>query len=234
MASHTFQYVGQELDVFAHARRWKKYWASRIRPWITGDVLEVGAGIGQNTAVLQNTGVRSWLCLEPDPQLCERLAATVAPLRTCSIGLGTIESVRGRKFDCILYIDVLEHIEADRDELARAAQLLGANGHIIVLSPAHQSLFSAFDAAIGHFRRYNRESLRACSPPGCRLESMFYLDSVGMVASFANRLLLRQDNPTLSQIQFWDRSIIPVSRILDPIFRYTLGKTIVGVWTQAS
>jgi len=229
VSAATFHYVGQELDVFAHARRWKAYWASRIQPWINGDVLEVGAGLGENTALLQNPQVRSWHCLEPDQQLGSRLAATVAPLGTCSVGIGTIDSVRGRLFDSILYIDVLEHIEADRDELARAAELLRPDGHIIVLSPAHQSLFSEFDAAIGHFRRYNRQSLKACSPPGLKIEAMFYLDCVGMAASLANRFLLRQSTPTVRQIQNWDHFIIPTSRIFDPLLRYSLGKTIVGV-----
>lgn len=228
----SFQYAGKELDVFAHARRWKAYWASRIRTWIAGDVLEVGAGLGENTAVLQSTAVRSWHCLEPDPGLGARLAATVAPLGNCSIGIGTIASVRGRQFDSIVYIDVLEHIEADRDELAAAAELLRPDGRIVVLSPAFQCLFSEFDAAIGHFRRYNRRSLSACSPAGCRVEAVFYLDCAGLAASLANRLLLRQDNPTLRQIEFWDRVIVPVSRLVDPVIRYTAGKTIVGVWQR--
>jgi SAM-dependent methyltransferase len=233
-AEGTITYVGQELDLFAHARRWKAYWASRVRPFIRGDVLEVGAGLGQNTALLQNANVRSWRCLEPDPQLAVRLAAIVAPLGICPIAIGTTASIRGELFDSILYIDVLEHIEQDRDELAKAAELLRPGGHVLVLSPAHQSLFSDFDAAIGHFRRYNRRSLEACSPPGCRLETTFYLDCAGMGASLANCLLLRQDNPTLGQIRFWDRLIVPVSRLLDPVFGYRLGKTIVGVWTKAA
>jgi len=46
--------------------------ASRIRPWIRGDVLEVGAGLGANTAFLQNSDVCSWHCVEPDPGLAGR------------------------------------------------------------------------------------------------------------------------------------------------------------------
>ena len=229
-----FRYQGQELDVFAHARRWKAYWASRIRRWIGGDVLEVGAGLGENTAFLRNAPVRSWLCLEPDSQLALRLAAAVASLDGCSTRIGTIQSISGRQFDSILYIDVLEHIEADRQELSDAAALLRPGGHIVVLSPARQSLFSAFDAAIGHYRRYDRNSLRECSPPGCRLEAMFYLDCVGMAALLANRLLLRQGTPSVRQIRTWDTFMVPVSRVVDPLLRYTIGKTIVGVWTRVA
>jgi SAM-dependent methyltransferase len=228
----TFHYQGEELDVFAHAQRWKRYWASRIRRWITGDVLEVGAGLGVNTATLQNDAVTSWLCLEPDARLAARLQSAVRALPACSTAVGTIHSVAGRRFDAVLYIDVLEHIEDDSGELAGAFSLLKPEGHVVVLSPAHQFLFSDFDAAIGHYRRYNKRTLRACTPPGSRMVAMFYLDCLGMAASLANRLLLKQSNPTVAQIQTWDTYIIPCSRALDPLTGFSLGKTIVGVWQK--
>ena len=228
-----FAYPGQELDIFAAASHWKAYWASRIRPWIRGDVLEVGAGLGANTAFLQNSDVCSWHCVEPDPGLAGRLANAVARLRVCSVSRGTIASVVGHQFDLILYIDVLEHIEADRCELATAADLLREGGHIVVVAPAHQFLFSEFDAAIGHFRRYNGASLRACSPPDCQLRAMLYLDCIGLFASAANRILLRQSQPTAAQIRRWDSYMVPLSRAIDPLLRYSVGKTICAVWERA-
>jgi SAM-dependent methyltransferase len=229
----TYEYQGQELDLFAHAVNWKQYWASRIKRWIEGDVLEVGAGLGANTALLQNGKARSWFCLEPDPQLEARLADAVKHLPGCSSCTGTISAVSGRQFDTIIYIDVLEHILADRQEMAEAARLLRPQGRLIVLSPAHQYLFSEFDASIGHYRRYDKQSLSACKPPGCRLESLFYLDCAGMLASLANRLVLRQSSPTLQQIKTWDSYIVPVSKRLDPFLGYRLGKTIIAVWQRS-
>ena len=61
-------------------------------------------------------------------------------------------------FDCILYIDVLEHIEDDRAQIDAAARLVRGGGHVVILSPAHHWLFSEFDKSIGHFRRYNKGS----------------------------------------------------------------------------
>ena len=61
------RYVGGELDLFAQAQRWKDYWISRLRPFIAGSVLEVGAGIGANTVLLRTQSQARWLCLEPDP-----------------------------------------------------------------------------------------------------------------------------------------------------------------------
>jgi hypothetical protein len=181
MSRDVYVYRGQELDVFACAERWKCYWGGTLRRWIRGDVLEVGAGLGVNTPVLQNGDVRSWHCVEPDPALSVRLAGQISSFPRCSVFTGTVAGRAGSRYDTILYIDVLEHIEADREELAVAATLLQPGGHLVVLSPAHQFLFTEFDAAIGHYRRYNKVSLRACSPPGCVLTAMFYLDSAGIL-----------------------------------------------------
>jgi hypothetical protein len=59
-----------------------------------------------------------------------------------------------------------------------------------------------------------------------------YLDSVGLLASLANRLLLRSAMPTVGQIRIWDNFMVPWSRFLDPIFLYGIGKTIVVVWRR--
>ena len=70
------------------------------------------------------------------------------------------------------------------------------------------------------------------TPATLRPVKCFYLDSVGLCAALANRLLLRQSLPTLKQILFWDRTIIPVSRALDPLLGGALGKTVIGVWER--
>jgi len=44
-----FAYVGTELNLFADATTWKSYVRSHLRPYLTGEVLEVGAGIGAAT-----------------------------------------------------------------------------------------------------------------------------------------------------------------------------------------
>lgn len=48
----------------------------------------------------------------------------------------------------------------------------------------------------------------------------------------ANMLLQRQSMPTTVQLQFWDRCMVPVSRVLDRLFLYSLGKTIIAVWRR--
>lgn len=239
MTDQTFSYVGNELEVFAAARRWKRYWASFTDRYLrAGRVLEVGAGIGTNTLALCRHGVDSWTCLEPDAVLVERLRAALQAAPHCGdvvVRCGTLEHLPpAERFDAILYIDVLEHIEDDRAEMAAAAARLSPGGALIVLGPAHQRLFSPFDAAIGHYRRYDRRTLDAAVPAQLRREKLVYLDSVGLLASAANTYLLGHSHPSAAQIQFWDRVLVPLSLGVDAVTRYTIGKSVLGIWRRAA
>ncbi|MFC1734786.1 methyltransferase domain-containing protein [Candidatus Hydrogenedentota bacterium] len=232
-----FNYTGSELDLFAEAANWKSYWSAQCQEYVTGDVLEVGAGLGANTPLFCNQAHRSWTCLEPDPRLAgliqtsvekKSLPADIKIIVGALKTLGTKES-----FDSILYIDVLEHIENDEEELDLAAQFLRPNGKLVVLAPAHRWLSSDFDVSLGHFRRYDRKSLSGLGKNCLKIRLVRYLDSVGLFASLANRLFLRQSAPTSSQIKFWDNYMISCSRLIDPLTRYRFGKSILMVWERS-
>jgi hypothetical protein len=151
----------------------------------------------------------------------------------CGIRTGTLADLHvGDGFDSILYIDVLEHIEADEAEVRLAARHLNPGGRLIVLAPAHQFLFSELDSALGHYRRYDRRSLQALMPHGVDLESCFYLDSIGVMANFANRIVLKSKIPTPAQIKFWDRFMVSLSKLIDPLLMYRFGKSIVVIWRK--
>jgi cyclopropane fatty-acyl-phospholipid synthase-like methyltransferase len=231
----TAAYPGGELELFREAHHWKRYLAGQVAVELRGDVLEVGAGIGGMTRVLRNAGQASWLALEPDRELAARICAEVRAGRIgapVEVRVGTLADLaEDARFDTLLYSDVLEHIGEDARELARAAALLRPGGSLIVIAPAHLWLYSEFDRAVGHQRRYTAESLLALRPPGMRLRRLRYLDSVGMLASLANRWLLRHPLPTARQIATWDRLLVPLSRGLDPLLGYRVGKTLLAIWS---
>lgn len=232
-ASH---YIGNELELFSHAHNWKGYYRKHLSPFILGEVLEVGAGIGETTAHLHNENATTWLCLEPDASLANKIEKKINEKNlptNCRLQVGTTQSLsKNTLFDTVIYIDVIEHIENDIQEIDRASTLLKPGGHLIILVPAHQYLFSPFDKAIGHYRRYNKNRLQKVIPYSLQKKKLFYLDGLGLLASLTNKWFLKKEYPTLKDVKFWDRIIIPVSKLIDPLIGYSTGKSLIGVWQK--
>jgi SAM-dependent methyltransferase len=227
-----YSYVGSELELFIKATNWKKYWSSRVRPFVRGNVLDVGAGLGATFDYLGESS-EGWTCLEPDPALCDQLSARLTNHpRPPHVRCGTLETLSAdERFDTIAYIDVLEHIEHDREQARAAGEHLKSGGSLIVLSPALPFLFSPFDHSVGHFRRYTASSLEQVTPPGLTVKDWFFLDGLGVLASLFARIAKRSA-PTQAQIATWDKTIVPVSRVTDAITSRWFGRTIVMVWTK--
>ena len=120
----TCSYVGSELNLpTRHAL--EGVFARALRPYVVGDVLEVGAGLGGTSHFLCDGRQRSWTSLEPDADLLRQLKASLAahPLPSPARALRSTVSAlpADERFDTILDIDVLEHIDDDLGELARSA-----------------------------------------------------------------------------------------------------------------
>jgi 2-polyprenyl-3-methyl-5-hydroxy-6-metoxy-1,4-benzoquinol methylase len=234
----SYEYVGSELELFATAINWKRYYRDLINQYITGRaVLEIGAGLGEMTKVLtENCDFLDWICLEPDlsqsNSIRKKIDGNILP-KYCSVRQGFLDDLqRDKTYDTIIYIDVLEHIENDQLEVEEATKYLNPDGHLIIIVPAHNWLFSPWDSAIGHYRRYNKHMIS-----DLRLENLSevcnrYFDSVGLIASLCNKVLLKQSNPTPMQIRFWDRVLVRISRVIDRIIFYSFGKNLVVVWKK--
>ncbi len=228
-----YSYMGSELELFKEAYNWKAYYRQMIDKYLGSLVLEVGAGIGSTTESLCSGDRKGWVCLEPDPILVKRIESLIINAclpKYCQIRLGTLFNISQEEmFDTIIYIDVLEHIQDDKAEVSLACRHLRESGFLVVLAPAHQWLFSPFDRSIGHYRRYNRSMLSSIIT---QLEciSLRYLDCAGLILSIGNRFLLKSNMPTKKQILFWDRVMIPLSKKLDPLLQYSVGKSILGIW----
>jgi ubiquinone/menaquinone biosynthesis C-methylase UbiE len=232
------KYIGGELEIFKEAHNWKAYWFNNIKPFIGSSILDVGAGIGSTVNLISesNQNIVSYTALEPDIDNIKKLKDAKLNktfLKSYKVIHGDITSIKKNvTFDTILYIDVLEHIQQDSEELNLAKDFLAPGGNLIVLSPAHQFLFSKFDESIGHFRRYNKKDLKKIKPDGLHIKNMKYLDSMGVLASAANRLFLNEELPSSNKIKLWNNYLIPMSKLIDKITFHKLGKTIIAVYSK--
>lgn len=138
---------------------------SRLAPGYR--VLEVGCGTGSVLHVLESTCTRgSVLAMDLLPE-----GLRYAHRRTrCPLVQGDIHRAPFRvSFDVIGAFDVIEHLSDDARPLADMRSLLKPGGALVVTVPAAPSLWSYFDDAAGHFRRYTRSSL-VCALEGAGLE----------------------------------------------------------------
>jgi SAM-dependent methyltransferase len=66
-----------------------------------------------------------------------------------------------QKYDFLLLLDVIEHIKEPKAFIHSAAYHVKPGGYVFVNVPALQSLYSRYDAILGHYRRYDESLLRA-------------------------------------------------------------------------
>jgi SAM-dependent methyltransferase len=75
--------------------------------------------------------------------------------------LNDISGLPDASFDCLVLMDVLEHIEDDDAFLKKLLDKLVLGGTLVITVPAMQFLFSSHDVFLNHCRRYSRKRLLA-------------------------------------------------------------------------
>lgn len=140
-----------------------------------GPLLEVGCGSGANLPMLADFG--DVVGVEPDTPDRDRAGnrgvGLVLP-GTLPDGIPTDE-----RFETVLALDVIEHIEDDAASVQALVNRLRPGGLLILTVPAYQWLWSEHDRVNGHFRRYNRGGLAALLAPGpLRIERLSYFNTL--------------------------------------------------------
>jgi SAM-dependent methyltransferase len=94
--------------------------------------------------------------------------------------------------DAVLLLDVLEHVDRDRESFVAAMKLARPGGVGIVTVPAYQWLWTKRDEFHYHKRRYNRQRLRAVlEHDNVRIERLTYCNTNLFPLAMAGRLLAK-------------------------------------------
>ncbi|MER7362099.1 class I SAM-dependent methyltransferase [Nonomuraea wenchangensis] len=120
-----------------------------------GVALDIGAAGGGNTRVLAEAGWDA-TATDMDESALEMarqrgVPAVRADARALPFGSGSV--------DLVTAFDVLEHVREDHLVTEEIARVLAPGGHVLIAVPCDMALWSAHDDAVGHVRRYRRESL---------------------------------------------------------------------------
>ena len=70
------------------------------------------------------------------------------------------------------------------------------------------------------------ETLEKVLPLNSKVIDKKYIDSIGFFASLVNKLFLKSPNPSIKQVLFWHRVLVPLSRFFDKLLFFKFGKNI--------
>lgn len=225
-----FSYEGRDLEAMSFARRYHLWILSIFRPFLGKVVAEVGAGSGDFSELLLEESIDRLVAVEPSGKMYGLLKQRIGPdpRAQCvnDFFLNISDQYEGR-FDSIVYVNVLEHIEHDREELRGAYRALRPGGSICIFVPALSFLYSAHDASIGHFRRYHKRQLASLvESAGFAVVRARYFDIAGILPWLIFMKYLRSEPDTV-KVKLYDRFVVPVMRAAETLCPPPMGKNIV-------
>ena len=200
--------------------------ASMIQPHLRGRILEVGAGHGTFSEHLAELGELT--ASEPSERAVELLRERLAHRRDVSVVHGDLSSAtRDQRYDAIVLLNVLEHIEDDAEALREVRDGLEPDGRATVLVPAFELLYSRFDAAVGHYRRYRLpELVGKAEGAGLKVHEARYVNSAGFFAWLLTARLLGATPTTNTLAGAYDRAVVPVLRAAEQRVAPPFGQSI--------
>lgn len=132
-------------------------------------ILDIGSGVGTIDFYLASKG-KSIIGIEISEKAIS-IANKNARLFNLDKRITFIKSefprkVPAKKYDLVLFSEVIEHLENDNKALKEIRKVLKPNALLIITTPSKNAplyrmgLLKKFDEAVGHLRRYTEEELR--------------------------------------------------------------------------
>lgn len=120
--------------------------------------LEIGVGDGHLVRSMARQGLKG-KGIDISPEAIEQARKMIGEYASrVTLECSDITTVTGT-FDCILMLQVLEHVEDDEACLVAVKKLLSCEGFIVLSVPAHRKKWGYLDRVGGHYRRYDRDTL---------------------------------------------------------------------------
>jgi len=222
----------------SHARNYFAWQCRLVTRELGRRVVEIGCGIGNFTGMLLDREAVMALDIEPGcvEQLQSRYPAAVnLQVLNCDWGgpgwnQNALPRLAAFRPDSCVCLNVLEHIEDDREALRRMAAILQSGGVIVLLVPAFPALYGPIDRQLGHYRRYTRESVRQLAAvAGLQIETAHYMNAIGFFGWWANSHIFKREVQSAGQIDAFDRYIVPLSSRLESLVAPPFGQSLIVV-----
>lgn len=224
---------GRTLEVFADTPRINRWIYSKLAPHVHGDVLEIGSGIGNLSEQIAVDATRVVLS-DMESHYLEELKRRFAANDRVTVARFDLDSepppeLARRRFDAIVAVNVVEHIKDDRALVARLAAMLKPGGKLLIYVPACPFAYGSLDVALGHYRRYTRQTLAALlAGAGLHFDPPRFMNLFGLLGWTLNGRLLRRKNLSPFQLSVFER-LMPIFSLEDRV-RLPIG---LGVYVAA-
>jgi SAM-dependent methyltransferase len=150
-----------------------------------------------------------------------------------------------KEFDAILLLDILEHLEKDKESIMTCSKLLRLGGIMLCTVPACPSLWAKRDNFHGHKRRYKKADFaKLFEVPGLRIELLSFFSTFLFPLIAAVRIssrLLEKDKYGTTDItlppSIFNRCferVFALERYLVPLGVLPIGSSLVAVCRKIS
>ncbi|HUG12612.1 MAG TPA: class I SAM-dependent methyltransferase [Opitutaceae bacterium] len=126
-------------------------------------LLDCGAGTGCFAAEMTHS-CEVW-ALDDHEESLALLRKRLSPSRVLALDSATLPAADA-SFEIVTALDVLEHIPDDVSAVREIRRVLAPGGVFLATVPALMALWSDWDEALHHQRRYSRRGLVGLFPPG--------------------------------------------------------------------
>ena len=207
------------LSTMSRAKRFNRWMADTIAPFVKGDVLELGAGIGNLTLLLAKDE-RRYVATDSDGENLFELRARLAYRPDIEIARFDFSSAEEaepfrQSADTVVCLNVLEHVEEDRAALANIRACVRPHGMAIILVPQGPELFGSIDEVLEHKRRYTREELaEKMASAGFRVARIIDFNRATRPGWYLNNRVLRRKTLSRAQLRVFE-FIVPAFRRID-------------------
>ena len=220
-----------EFSALAGASNYREAIIAQFAKFLSGRVLEIGAGVGQITESLQTIeSINEIVGIEPDLKFHGPFKTRLPAVQLYP---GTVQDLhKDESFDGIVMVNVLEHIEDDSGELLRLYKHLKArNGYLCIFVPARQEIYSELDLIFGHFRRYHKTELRQkLLKSGFEIKHIKYFNLIGYFLWAVNFRFLKQTEFKSGHVSFFDKKIFPlINWVESKISAPPIGQSIIAI-----
>lgn len=231
----------ETLGAMESAPNYHNWLLDEFKPYFGKNIVEVGSGTGSITKKLLENNINKLFSIEPSEMVYNHLIKTIdSHLKEKkstvnfqginSFLTDAVEQLGNQEIDTFIYINVLEHVEKDDEELACIYSIMEKGGHLLIFVPALQWLFGTHDFNVGHYRRYYKKELRSkVEKAGFKVLKNNYFDFLGIIPWWFAFKVLKIKYLKDGQSKIYDKLVVPFERFVESRVPPLVGKNLILV-----